>query len=76
MFSTPVMYPISVLPDQVRRAIGLNPMAGVVEAFRYCLFRTPPDWTLLALSGVSTMLISFAGAFLFHRLEVDLAERV
>ncbi|MBZ5608714.1 MAG: ABC transporter permease [Acidobacteriia bacterium] len=76
MFSTPIMYPINLLPQPVRPFIGLNPMAGVVEALRSCLFGTPPDWYLLALSGLSTVLIGFAAAFLFHRLEADLAERV
>jgi homopolymeric O-antigen transport system permease protein len=76
MFATPIMYPVSLLPEWARPAIGLNPMAGVVEAFRSCLFGTVTDWKLLTLSGLSTLAIGLASAFFFHRLEADLAERV
>jgi lipopolysaccharide transport system permease protein len=75
MFATPIMYPVNLLPQQVRWAVGLNPMAGIIEALRSCLFGTPADWNLLALSGLSIVAIGFASAFLFHRLEADLAER-
>jgi lipopolysaccharide transport system permease protein len=76
MYATPVMYPIQLLSAKFRWAIDLNPMAGVVEASRSCLFGTPVDWTLLGISGLSAVLISGAAALLFHHLETDLAERV
>jgi len=76
MFATPIMYSINLLPRQLQPAVGLNPMAGVIEALRSCLFGTPPDWRLLALSGFSIVAIGLAAIFLFHRLEADLAERV
>jgi lipopolysaccharide transport system permease protein len=76
MFATPIFYPTSLLPQTVRRAVGLNPMAGIVEALRSCLFGTAPEWNLLALSALSMVAIAFTAAFLFHRLEADLAERV
>lgn len=76
MFGTPIMYSVSLLPRRLQPAVGLNPMAGVIEALRSCLFGTPPDWKLLALSGFSSLAIAFAAILLFHRLEADLAERV
>jgi len=76
LFTTPIVYPPSLLPHQIQRAVGLNPMAGVVEAIRSCLFRTAPDWSLLTLSLLSTLAISLAALLLFHRLEADLAEQV
>lgn len=76
MFATPIMYPINLMPRQLQPFIGLNPMAGVVEALRSCLFGTPPDWNLLLLSGLSAAAMGCAAAFLFHHLESDLAERV
>jgi lipopolysaccharide transport system permease protein len=76
MYATPVIYPAKLLPQRLRWCLGLNPMAGVVEAFRYCLFGTPPDWNLLALSALSGACIVIAAALLFHRMEVDMAERV
>ena len=38
-FSTPVVYPSSIVPLKYRMWYGLNPMAGVVEGFRYCILR-------------------------------------
>jgi lipopolysaccharide transport system permease protein len=75
MFATPVMYPAKLLSARFRWALDLNPMAGVVEACRSCLFGTPVDWNLLMISGLSTILISGVAALLFHHLESDLAER-
>ena len=76
LFATPIMYPVSLLPRPLQQIAGINPMAGVLEALRSCLFGTPPDWKLLALSGLSFVAIASAALTLFHRLEADLAERV
>lgn len=76
MYATPVVYPITLLSQKFRWAVNLNPMAGVVEAGRSCLFGTPVNWTLLMMSALSAVLISGAAALLFHHLETDLAERV
>lgn len=76
MYATPVVYPVTLLSWRFRWAVNLNPMAGVVEAGRSCLFGTPVNWTMLAVSGISAVLISGAAALLFHHLERDLAERV
>lgn len=37
MYASPVLYPISQLPDSVQKIVLLNPIASIVEAFRYCL---------------------------------------
>jgi lipopolysaccharide transport system permease protein len=76
MYATPVVYPIQLLSPKFRWAVDLNPMAGVVEAGRSCWFGTPVNWTLLAVSALSGILIAGAAALLFHHLETDLAERV
>lgn len=76
MYATPVVYPAKLLPQRFHWAIGLNPMTAVVEAFRSCLFGTPVDWHLMAVSGISAALIGLFALVLFNRLEADLAERV
>ncbi|MBZ5601721.1 MAG: ABC transporter permease [Acidobacteriia bacterium] len=76
MYATPVFYPLDVLPAAIRRVIGFNPMTGVVEAFRACLFGRPLDWTLIAQSAVATVVLTIAVAMLFNALEADLAEQV
>lgn len=76
MYATPIIYPPKLVPQRFRWAMALNPMTAVVESFRSCLFGTPVDWNLMAMSGLSAVLICVVAALLFHRLEADLAERV
>ena len=61
MFATPVVYPISLIEPRYRWIAGLNPMTGYVEAFRASLFQTPIDTTLLAMSGVLSVLALVLG---------------
>jgi lipopolysaccharide transport system permease protein len=76
MYASPVLYPVSSIPARARPFAGLNPVVGVLEAFRSSLFAQTPQWNLLAQSGIALAgLIAFA-MWLFHRLEADLAERV
>jgi lipopolysaccharide transport system permease protein len=75
MYATPVIYPATLIPKSVRWAAGLNPMTGIVEAFRWCLFGGACDWQLLGLSCLSTMLCIAFALVVFQHLESDLAER-
>jgi lipopolysaccharide transport system permease protein len=76
MYGSPVLYPVEWLPPALRRVAGFNPVTGVLEAFRSCLFGTAPEWRLIAQSCVAILVLIAAAAALFHRLEADLAERV
>jgi lipopolysaccharide transport system permease protein len=81
MFATPVVYTAaSVLkgqPDWVRCVYGLNPMAGVVEGFRWALLggSTPP-WEALATSVVVVAVLLVGGALFFRRMERTFADWV
>ncbi len=71
MFSTPVVYPSSLIADPFWRAIyGLNPMVGVVEGFRWSLLGTDTaPGAAIALSAVGAVVIAVSGLFYFRRLE-------
>ncbi|MFM7270455.1 MAG: ABC transporter permease [Actinomycetes bacterium] len=76
LFLTPILYPISEVPARFRTVtMVLNPIAGVVEGLRNCLFydRAPDlEYTLLAAGASVVYLI---GAFLlFKRLETGFAD--
>lgn len=75
--STPVMYPSSLLPDRWRVLYGINPMAGVVEGFRWGLFGgTEPPGGLLLVS-IAIILIALVGGFhYFRRMEATFADVV
>jgi lipopolysaccharide transport system permease protein len=76
MYGSPVLYPIEWIPAPLRRVAGFNPVTGVLEAFRSCLFGTAPRWGLIAQSSVAMLVLIAGAAELFHWLEADLAERV
>ncbi len=75
MFSTPVVYPISLLHEPWRTVYGLNPMVGVVEGFRWCVVGAgeAPGPTL-AFSVFAALAILFSGASYFRRMERTFAD--
>lgn len=75
-YASPVFYPLDLLPPAIRPFAGMNPVAGILAAFRACLFGTPPDWSLLGLSALSLLGLLAASIWLFHHVENDLAEHV
>lgn len=77
MFMTPVAYPSSIVPEKWRALYGLNPMAGVVEGFRWALLgKTQAPGPLLAVSIVAVILILVGGLFYFRRMEETFADIV
>jgi lipopolysaccharide transport system permease protein len=75
MYATPVIYPAGMIPKELQSAAGLNPMTGVVEAFRWCLFGGGGNWQTIGLSGLSIVVLSVGALLVFRHLESDLAER-
>lgn len=72
--STPVMYPSSLLPDRWRVLYGMNPMAGVVEGFRWGLFGTELHGGLLLASVAIILVALVAGFHYFRRMEASFAD--
>lgn len=77
MFSTPIAYPSSLLKEPWRTIYGLNPMAGVVEGFRWALLgtQTAPG-PMIAVSAVVAALLLCGGAYYFRRMEKTFADTV
>ncbi|MHB8610795.1 MAG: ABC transporter permease [Candidatus Acidiferrales bacterium] len=77
MFASPVAYPSSLVPVRWRWLYGLNPMAGVIDGFRWALtgHGTPPGPLLLA-SMAAVVLVLVGGLFFFQRMEGAIADRV
>ena len=75
LFLSPVAYPSSLVPERWRPLYGLNPMAGVVEGFRWALVgRTPPPAAMLAVSVAVVLLLLVGGLFYFRRMENSFAD--
>lgn len=77
LFVTPVAYPASLVPEPWRVLLGLNPMAGVVEGFRWALLGTgPAPGALLAVSLVVVGALLVGGLYYFRRMERTFADVV
>jgi lipopolysaccharide transport system permease protein len=70
MLATPVVYPVTILPEQWRWIATFNPMTGWVSLFRAGLLGTPlPETALLLQSGGMALLLAFLGLWYFTRAE-------
>jgi lipopolysaccharide transport system permease protein len=77
MLASPVAYPSSMVPERYRWLYGLNPMAGVIDGFRWSLTgRGQAPGTVLLATSVMVCLIVFGGLIFFNRMEVSIADRV
>jgi len=77
LFATPVAYPSSIIPERWRWLYGLNPMAGVVEGFRWALLgKTEGPGAMLVVSILAVILICIGGLYYFRRMEQTFADVV
>ena len=77
MFATPIAYPSSLLLEPWRTFYGINPMAGVVEGFRWALLGVDsPPGTMVAVSAAVAVTLLVTGAYYFRRVERTFADIV
>lgn len=74
MFATPVVYPASLVPARWRPLYGLNPMAGVIEGFRWVLAGGPSPGALTFVSAAVVAVLLAAGLLHFRRVEGTFAD--
>lgn len=76
MFVTPIIYPVSIVPERWRWALNINPLAGIIEGYRAAFFGRPFDWGALAISAAITFTLLFYSAHYFKRVERTFADVV
>ena len=77
LFATPVVYPSSLVPAKWRALYGLNPMAGVVEGFRWALLgKAANPGPLVWVSAGMVVLLLLGGVIYFRRMESTFADIV
>lgn len=75
MFATPIIYPASMVPERFQWLLALNPLSGLIEAFRYVVVpRHALDWNLLMLSVVITGVLFVTSVAYFKSAEKVFAD--
>jgi ABC-type polysaccharide/polyol phosphate export permease len=77
-FATPIIYPMSQVPEQYRWIINLNPMTHLAISYQEVLFDIGPHrhWKVLVVLSFGAVVTFFAGYFVFDRLRDSFAEEV
>jgi lipopolysaccharide transport system permease protein len=77
MLASPVAYPSSLVPAKWRWLYGLNPMAGVIDGFRWALTgRGLPPGPMMLVSAGMVAVVLVGGLLFFQRVEGTVADRV
>jgi len=76
MYASPVVYPASMLPKAIQPLYGLNPMAGVIEGFRWALLGTEIPGSIIFVSVAVVIVLLVSGMFYFRRMEQYYADIV
>jgi lipopolysaccharide transport system permease protein len=70
MYASPVVYPLSLVPERWRPFYSLNPMVGVIEGFRWSLLAMQkPDFELMVISAAVVICLLFFGLVWFRWMD-------
>lgn len=76
MYATPVIYPVSEVPEKWRWLIQLNPMSAPIEGFRAIFLGGPIPWSALGFSTALTSALLFVGVVIFNKVEKSFMDNV
>lgn len=77
MYATPVVYPLSLVPDWLRPWYVINPMVSVIESFRFAFLGSGTiNWCYVGNSWMVTLIVVIAGIILFSRIEKTFMDTV
>ena len=74
MFTSPIFYPSSWIPEMYRPIFALNPVTGLLDGFRHILFGTELNLTNLGISVAVTIILFLVSLFVFRGMEDDFAD--
>ena len=76
MYVTPVIYPVTIIPERWQWVMAVNPMAGIVDAYRSAILGKPFDWPHLGISLGVALVMFLIGLAFFRRTEGYFADIV
>jgi lipopolysaccharide transport system permease protein len=74
MYVSPVIYPVGIVPVRWQWLLAVNPMVGIIDAFRAVLLDRPWNVTTFAVSTLSSCLLMTYGLFYFRKTERRFAD--
>ena len=75
MYASPIIWPMSFIPERYRLIYGLYPMAGIIEGFRAALTTSVPmPWDLIGVGSITTLALLFTGAIFYRNRETVFAD--
>ncbi len=75
LFVSPVIYPVSIVNEKYQWILALNPMGGVIKAFRSSVLgHKPVEWFLLGISTAIIFIVFISGLYYFRRMEKSFAD--
>jgi lipopolysaccharide transport system permease protein len=75
-YASPIIYPVSMVPEKYRVLYYLNPMAGILESYRDILLQQSLPGYYLITAGVISLLVFLLGYWFFKRVEFLFADIV
>jgi lipopolysaccharide transport system permease protein len=69
IFSAPILYSATEIPEAYRLLYSLNPIVAVIEGFRACVLGTPIPWLYVVPGMITGVMLLLLGALYFKRLE-------
>jgi lipopolysaccharide transport system permease protein len=76
MFLSPIIYPLSIVNEEWQPFMAINPMVGIIEAFRSSITGEPFNWVSLSISLFIALTLLIFSIFAFRRLEQDFADLI
>ena len=76
LFVSPVLYSLDLIPDRYQLLYSLNPMVGVLEAFRWSVLGTSPPGALVLIPTAAGLLLLIGGLMVFARADTRFADDI
>lgn len=74
---TPIVYPVTILPERARNLIELNPMTQFVTAYQQIILHNQlPHWTQIRMHTIGAVIFLIGGFYVFRRLSGDIVDEL
>jgi lipopolysaccharide transport system permease protein len=77
MYASPIVYPLSIVPEKYKWIILANPVTSIIETFKFAFMGVGVfNWWHLAYSTLFTIILFFIGMIIFHKVEKSFMDTV